>query len=454
MALRFMKSSVYAGLARRTLLTGVRAVKVAAACPPAPLAALMSGLVRVDERGESMKTTDKILFVDDDESILAAHRRALRQDFQIDTAAGGEEALERLTSQGPYAVVVSDLRMPGLDGVKFLTEVRRRVPNAVRIMLTGYSNVENAIAAVNEGQIFRFLTKPCLPDTLAAALRDGLEQYRLLTAEKELLEQTLAGSVAVLTEILGIVNPTAFARASRIRRVVRDMTADLKIASPWQVELAAMLSQIGCVGLAPDLLNKVFAGTALSGPEATAFRQHPRVGHDLIARIPRLAPIAAMISYQDKHFDGSGIPDDNVSRDAIPAGARVLKVALDFDLLTSARIVPQKALVKMQQRIGWYDPAVLHALAGRLGIQPAVAMRSVEVDELESGMTFAEDAYTTSGLILVARGQEVTPSLLLRVRAVANNGGLDGELKVLLPSTGWAPPVVESAKGPVVSVKR
>jgi DNA-binding NtrC family response regulator len=127
-----------------------------------------------------MKTTEKVLFVDDDANVLAAHRRMLRNDFEIDTAGGGEEALERLGAHGPYAVVVSDLRMPGLDGIRFLTEVRRRAPTAVRIMLTGYSNVENAIAAVNDGQIFHFLTKPCPPATLAAALRAGLEQHRLL----------------------------------------------------------------------------------------------------------------------------------------------------------------------------------------------------------------------------------------------------------------------------------
>jgi hypothetical protein len=253
--------------------------------------------------------------------------------------------------------------------------------------------------------------------------------------------------------VLGIVNPAAFARASRIRKLVRELTADLKIPSPWQVELAAMLSQIGCVGLAPETLNRVFAGESLSTADETAYRQHPKVGHDLIARIPRLEPIADMIAYQDKRFDGFGTPEDDVRGEAIPAGARVLKVALDFDVLVSARMVPRKALARLQQRVGWYDPAVLQALSARLGVQPDSEPRGFDVDELEPGMVFAESVYTASGLLLVAQGQEVTPSLLMRVKAVARNGGLDGDLKMIVPGSA-APATVDAAATPETRATR
>ncbi|MFH1417727.1 MAG: response regulator, partial [Planctomycetota bacterium] len=133
----------------------------------------------------------KILCVDDDPNILNAYRRGLRRLFEIETAEGGAEGLEAIASQGPFAVVVSDMRMPGMDGIQFLTAVKKRAPESVRIMLTGNADQQTAMDAVNEGSIFRFLTKPCPPEHLAKALTAGIEQYRLITAEKELLGKTL-----------------------------------------------------------------------------------------------------------------------------------------------------------------------------------------------------------------------------------------------------------------------
>ena len=139
--------------------------------------------------------TEKILCVDDEANILEAHQRGLGKQFHIETALGAEQALGQIDAQGPYTVVVSDMRMPGMDGVQLLSEVRKRAPDSVRIMLTGFADLQTAIEAVNEGNIFRFLTKPCPQETLAKALSAGIEQYRLVTAEKELLAKTLRGAI-------------------------------------------------------------------------------------------------------------------------------------------------------------------------------------------------------------------------------------------------------------------
>jgi response regulator RpfG family c-di-GMP phosphodiesterase len=377
--------------------------------------------------------SDKILCVDDEPDILASYQRLFRKQFAIDTAVGGEEGLARLGAHGPYAVVVSDMQMPGMDGIRFLAEVRRLAPATVRMMLTGHSSLDVAVDAVNEGHIFRFLTKPCPADTLAKALTAGIEQYRLVTAEKELLEKTLSGSVKVLTDVLSIVNPTAFGRASRVRRTTRALAVELSAEAVWQVEIAAMLSQVGCVTLPQELLEKMFRGKPLAPAELKAFLDHPRVGRDLIGNIPRLDQIAAIIAYQEKHFDGTGVPEDAIRGAGIPLGARILKVALDFDTVVASGFRSEQAISKLRQRIGHYDPAVLAGLE-RVVTSDSFEVRTVTVDALTPVMRFAEDVYSTSGLLLISRGQDVTPSLKLRLANILANGGLEEPLRVLVPT--------------------
>src|SRR6478609_5248404 len=140
---------------------------------------------------------EQILLVDDDRNILSGYRRNLRGEFLIDTAQGGQEALELLEKKGPYALVISDMRMPGMDGIAFLSKLKAMSPDTVRVMLTGNADTETAIEAINEGSIFRFLNKPCSKEILAKTITAGLVQYRLVTAEKQLLEQTLSGCLQV-----------------------------------------------------------------------------------------------------------------------------------------------------------------------------------------------------------------------------------------------------------------
>ena len=139
-----------------------------------------------------------ILFVDDELRILQAFERQLRKRFSIRTAESAQEALKILEVDGPCAVIVSDMWMPGMDGIELLARVKNLYPDTVRIMLTGNADQETAIEAVNCGQIFRFLTKPIPPEALTNSLDLAIREYRLITAEKELLSQTLKGSVNVL----------------------------------------------------------------------------------------------------------------------------------------------------------------------------------------------------------------------------------------------------------------
>ena len=143
---------------------------------------------------------EKILLVDDEPNVLDGYRRTLGREFTLETAVGGQEALG-LIGEKPYAVVVSDMRMPGMDGVQLLSRIKASSPDTIRVMLTGHADMETAINAINEGSIFRFLNKPTTKEMMAKTLTAALVQHRLVTAEKQLLEQTLSGALQVLTEV-------------------------------------------------------------------------------------------------------------------------------------------------------------------------------------------------------------------------------------------------------------
>lgn len=377
--------------------------------------------------------TRKVLFVDDDPNILAAYQRQLRKQYQIETALAGERGLDAVARTGPYAVIVSDLKMPGMNGIQFLSRVREMAPDTVRIMLTGFAELQTAIDAVNEGNIFRFLTKPCAPDILSRALDSGIEQYRLITAERELLEKTLRGSIKVLTQILSLLNPEAFGRASRLSRYAREIGLVLKFPGIWQLETAAMLSQIGFILLPEEALKKIYHGQQLTSEESQLLDMHPFITADLVKNIPRLEEIAKIIAYQEKRFDGTGIPVDAVKREEIPLGARILKVALGFDTLQSAGETKSRAIAQLKQRPGWYDPKVLTALEAVIWIEGKFQIRVVPLGELQDNMILDDDVWTTTGTLLIAKGQEVNQLIRRRLHDFAENVGIKEPLQVLVP---------------------
>jgi response regulator RpfG family c-di-GMP phosphodiesterase len=376
----------------------------------------------------------RILLVDDEPLVLAALQRQLRTHFEVNVATESWEAMRLVASEGPYAVVISDLRMPGMDGVALLHGIRNLSPDTVRILLTGYADVEAAIAAVNEGNIFRFLTKPCPTGTLLRALEASVEQHRLIMAERVLLEQTLRGSLKTLTDILALVNPVAFGRAIRTRRMISGLAALERVSDPWQAEIAAMLAQIGWVTLPAETTSKLYHGAALSPSEQAIVDNLPTLTEQLLANIPRLEPVLEILRYQDKHYDGQGPPDDGTAGHAIPWGARALKAVSDFDVLESQGYSVEVALDTMRARAGWYDPAMLEAIARLQGDKPRDAtVVQLPLHAVQPGMVFAEDVKTRSGLLLIARGQEVTPSLVERIKNLALNSKISDPVLVLLP---------------------
>ncbi len=379
---------------------------------------------------------DAILCVDDDANILDGYKRHLRKEFTLDTAVGPEQGLRMVTERGPFAVVVSDLQMPGMNGIQFLTRVREQAPDTVRMLLTGNADLQASIDAINQGQLFRFLTKPCTPEALANALNAGLAQHRLITAERELLEHTLSGSIKVLCEVLSLVNPEAFGRSSRITRYVEAIAANLHVSELWPIKTAAMLSQIGCVILPEVVLKKVYRGEALTPEESQLFNQHPFVAYDLVAKIPRMKRVAEIIKFQDKYYDGVGGPGDNRQGNEIPMEARILKVALDFDALESAGKTKTEAFEQLRQRKGWYDPTIVEALKSAFAQEIKYEMRTAVVADLVCGMVLAEDIKSSTEVLLASKGQEVTQSLIMRLQNFGEAGGVRQPFTVLVPMRG------------------
>ena len=286
--------------------------------------------------------------------------------------------------------------------------------------------------AVNEGRIFRFLNKPCPPDVLARALEAGLEQYRLVTAEKELLEKTLSGSMTVLTEMLSLVNPAAFGRATRIRRLVRHMVPRLEVAEGWQFEVAATLSQIGCVALSAETLEKVWAGEPLSGDEALAYRSHPEVGARVLASIPRLERVARMIADQQESFGEYGL-DPAGAADPVALGAQMLHVALGLDeLLVRGTTLPD-ALQAMRERPAEFNRALLDLLETLELTDPGFETRLVGLHDLQVCMVLDQDVRSRKGLLLVGKGQEVTVPVLQCLTNFSRSVGVVEPLRVLVP---------------------
>lgn len=372
----------------------------------------------------------KILCVDDDSKILRGFKRQLASQFTLETAEGGEAALATLSERGPFAVVVSDMRMPGMDGVELLKRVAAKSPDTVRMMLTGNADLQTAIQAVNEGHIFRFLTKPCEATILSNALKAGLEQYRLIRAEHDLLRDTLTGSIKVLTDIVAMLSPAAFGKASRMRRYVKHVIAQLQLSGSWEFEIAAALSQIGCVTLPPDVLDLLHDPDRLGAKEQELLEAHPAEGRRLLENIPRLRNVAQIIGRQNEPY-WSQVDDQSADKvDRVTLGAQLLHVALHLDQHLMRGQSFEAAWRKMASHEREYNPEILEALMGFGTLQDASEASEVTLAELTAGMIACENICGRDGNIIIPKGHEITYPAITRLRNMAAKSGIKEPIKV------------------------
>lgn len=359
----------------------------------------------------------KLLCVDDEPQVLEGLVLHLRRRYQVTTATSGAAGLDVLGRDADTAVVISDMRMPGMDGAAFLARVREAVPDTARVLLTGHADLDSAIAAVNDGQIFRFLTKPCTPAALLAAVDAAAEQHRLVTAERVLLERTLHGSIKALTDVLALTNPASFGRAARIKQQVSALAVELGMAQRWQVEVAAMLSQLGYIILPAEVVEKVQLNQRLSPDEAAMVSRAPAVTDELLRNIPRLDDVREILRQADEPFAKLDAASSDARARLVARGSQLIQVALDLDALEMQGNPTSLALATMRARADRYDPVVLEALETlHAGDIPQGEQREISISAVEEGMVFADDVKTANGTLLVARGFEVTAGFVERLR--------------------------------------
>ncbi len=372
--------------------------------------------------------SERVLLVDDDANLLQALTRQLRKRFDLVTAQGGAEAYgvidQAVAQHDPIAVVICDMRMPGQDGIQVLCRIRETSPETVRMMLTGNADQDTAIAAINKGNIFRFMTKPCPAEDLAVVIEAGLEQYRLVTAERELLEKTLAGSIKVMFDFISLNDPIAARISNRLRDWVRMLSAEFGLPQRWQLDVAAMLSPLGQFVVPPELLEKRRRGEVLSEGELVMIMNAPEAVRNLIANIPRLSKVAEIVYLQDKHFDGTGFPAGGPKGYDIPFDARLLKILKDLVEECAGGYPTAPVFNALERRDGVYDPHILAKVRTcLLASAPldAPAEAEVPVSSLRAGHLILNDIRLANGHLVLAAGSVISPILVERLRAMAKS---------------------------------
>ena len=363
--------------------------------------------------------TDKILFVDDEENVLSALKRQFRKQYSVSTATGGAAALQVIADDGPFAVIVSDMQMPEMNGVQFLQAAQKLAPESVRLMLTGNADQKTAVDAVNRGAVFSFYTKPCTQELMSNALEKAVTQYRLITAERELLEGTLNGSVKLLMDMLSMVAPEAFGKTVALQEMVEKISTTMQLKDTWHLKLAAMLSNIAYVTLPPETLARACANEPLTTQEQDMVARLPEVGKNLISNIPRLEQVAEIVLYQQKAFSGGGFPDDARAGEDLPQESRILKVLTDLESYKSQGLDYGHALKTMAAESGAYDPVVLKALAKTLASGESRLRKNTTVDTtlngLRAGNVLLSNIETVDGKVLFAAGHKITETILQRL---------------------------------------
>lgn len=361
----------------------------------------------------------RLLCVDDDPNILQSFKRNLRKHFDVSVASSGEEGMKMFSEQEPFPVVMSDLRMTHMDGLEFIHQVHEERNDTVCLLLTGQADMESAIAAVNDGFVHRFLQKPFPVSKLVDVLNESFGVYDVQKAENEIIERTLMSSVRVLTEILSMVSPVAFGQTTQIRDCSQALAERLDPSNVWYHELAAMLSQLGCVTIPNIVLLSAYGGQPLSPEDKRLFDSHSRVAGDLLMKIPRLEVVAEIISRQSP---GADSPKSKIP--LVQLGVKILRTSSAFCNLLGMGLDPSNALGQLSRATPSRDQHIVKALEEIWACQKRFERRSVRVSELHDQMLLDEDVRCAQGTLLVSRHQRVTELMIERLHRFSETKGV------------------------------
>ncbi len=365
----------------------------------------------------------RVLIVDDEANVQRSLSMLLRKEFDVTTASSGAEGLEAMSQSPEWDIVMSDMRMPGMDGAEFLTKARLLAPQSVRVLLTGQADTESTIAAVNDGQVFRFMQKPCSPMALRRVLGEAAEQRKLLTAESMIIESTLSQAILVLSEVLGTVHPLASLRCERLRAVVLNLCHSQGYEDIWQLDLAAALSHLGCIPLPAAIVNAGIRSEELSESDQKAWDEHPACGAGLIASIPRLEGVASIIGHQRTPPPEEWLGKPMVDWPVDVLGAEVLRTSLDYLDGLSKRDSISGVLATMSVA-KTYQESILEALADLPVVDTSGQEMGIRASALRAGMVLLDDLKPKVGTTLACAGATVSQTLV----RLAQNFSARGEL--------------------------
>jgi FixJ family two-component response regulator len=352
----------------------------------------------------------RVLCVDDDAFMLNILTRTIGADYEVLTSNSGAEALQLIEDSEPIQVVVSDHRMPGLSGAQFLQAVRDKHPLIVRILLTGETDLVEAVAAMNQAALFRFLLKPGTRPVLLDTLQAAVAQYQLQVAERELLQKTLIGTMRALSDVLAIANPTAFGRVSRVQELALGVAKHLNLPEQWPLEFASVAAQLGHIALPERTLNRLYAGETLSSAESVQVAQSALVAERVLKQIPRLDPVVDILS----RLAAVRSSDDPRSPESI--GAEILRVVSAYEAVERTTPSRDTAVQRLRSQAGRFDPGVLNALTEMLGLEEAAdEIIEVPIGRVCMDMIVAEDLRTRTGVLLVPKGYRVSESFVARL---------------------------------------
>ena len=355
---------------------------------------------------------NKILCVDDEESILKGFQLNLRKDFELHMASNGAEGLEVFDRERGFALVLSDMRMPEMNGATMLSEIKKRDHEVVTVLLTGHTDFESAMAAVNEGNVFRMLSKPCPPDTLIKVLNAGLEQHDLIKSKRILLDKTLRGAVDALAQSLSTAKPLFFGRAQRVRRLANELADMLNVPNRWRVDVASVFSQLGYISLPESVCEDVYHKKDLSPEVKKLVKKLPGDIQNLIGKIPGLEEVDAILQKIDVQYRYE--KDDGKGTRLL---ASILRVSLDFDFYEELGHDRSVIVQTLKARKDEYDPLVTNSLSNLLVVaEQKFQLEEIAIKNLEVGMRLAQELRLDDGFLIASCGADVDRQLLKVIR--------------------------------------
>lgn len=349
-----------------------------------------------------MKKT--ILLVDGDDAALR-ELAPFFKDCSLIHCASYKEALVSLRRIDNCRVVIAEIGLHDECGTSFLQAVQKKHPRTVRMVLSGRTGFSDVCDALNRGHIYRYIAKPCDTKELVQHVRDALAHFDAESDQYQDMRSSLFGSVKALIDILDMVRPEAIGFAKRIRERVLTVGKALGVKPLWQLELAVMLSHIGCLALPTEVMEKVDQAVEMTPEEKQIFWMHPTIASSLLSNIPGMGPIAEIIGQQ--HFSFT---------DSQPMGARIIKVALDLDRWERRNRDPLAILNQMKAKAKNYDPRVVQVMQKLLTRKGSGDVRQLHVEELAEGMILAKDLVNKDGTKLLLSGQPISKASLIRLK--------------------------------------